>query len=512
MPARPPSFDGNTDWRNFHQTYRQTIKGTYDLHFPGLGANGVTVLADLQETARQIQDVIGFARQRGETIRAVGSRWSLSKAPATDGYAVNTNRLRGWMKVGPASLHAGYPGTADARTGLFLFQCGNTVADVNEVIEDRRHRRALFTSGAANGQTLVGATATGTHGSALEFGALHDHIVAIHLVVNQTTQYWLERHSRPVLVDQFADRLGATLVRDDALFNAAVMSFGSFGIIAAVVIETAPRYLLKTEAEVVPLDEAMWRAIGRLDFSAHSFFSGKPRPYFFQAVINPHNREVLASANYASPAPSHYLPRYGLRQDGSAIGPGFDTLSLVGRVLQAFPGLVPPFAQIAASQLFDMDPIDGTPGEVFGYKAPQLHVASGSIAVDLADARRSLEALIALNAEIGPVALVFGCRYVKRSPALLAFNRFATGLMISIDGIDNAASRNFFARAADRMEALGIRFTQHWGKTNHFTPQRLRNAYGSNVQAWLDARTRVMSSSQDRRMFDNDYIRERGLA
>lgn len=512
MAPRQPSFDNNTTWRNFHQTYRRDVKGSFDFHFPWLGAGGRTTLDDLLETTRQFQTLIARARREGVRVRAVGSRWSLSEAPTTDGWAFNTNRLRGWMRVGPRSLHPRYPGSSDQRTGLFLFQCGNTVADVNEIIEHPRQQRALFTSGAANGQTIVGATASGTHGSALDYGALHDHIVAIHLIVNGRTHYWIERETYPVMTDGFAGSLGAVLRRDDNLFNAAVMSFGSFGIIESVIIETVPRYLLETSSGIAPLDEAMWQAIGALDFSAHPFFQGRGRPYFFQAVINPNNQEVLINANYQRAAPEDYVPSYGLQQRDDAIGPGFDTLSLLGKILRAFPELIPPFATIAAGQLFDIDPPDGTPGEVYGYKAPQLHVASGSIAVDLGDARRALEALIDLYRQTGPVPLALGCRYVKRSPALLAFNRFPVGLMVSIDGIDNAASRAYFAAAADRMDAEGIPFTQHWGKSNHYTPQRVRNAYGASVDEWLSARRQILPDDGDRRTFDNDYIQERGLA
>jgi hypothetical protein len=86
------------------------------------------------------------------------------------------------------------------------------------------------------------------------------------------------------------------------------------------------------------------------------------------------------------------------------------------------------------------------------------------------------------------------------------------GLMISIDGVDSAISRAFFAAAADRVEAAGIAFTQHWGKTNAYTPQRVTKAYGANVQKWLDARRKLIPAAADRALFDNDYIRERGLA
>ena len=510
MPQQP-IFDPTKKWQNFHQTYLQIVEGTWDLHLSRLSADGATSIEDLKETTRQVQGLIADARKQGLPLRAVGSRWSLSKAPTTSGCALNTNRLRGRMKVAGADLDPAYPGTDDQKAGLYLFQCGNTVADVNKTIESKGQKRALFTSGAANGQTIVGATACGTHGSALDFGALHDHIVALHLIATGDKHYWIERKSRPVMKKAWADRLGAELKRDDELFNAAVVSIGSFGVIQAVVIETVPRYLLETNPTTVKLDENLWRAIGALDFSAHPVFK-KGRPYFFQAVINPSNDEVLISANYKKDCPPDYVPSYGLTQAEGALGPGFDSLSLAGVILDRFKGLIPRFGKAAAASLFDTKPRTGTPGEIYGYKAPQLHVASGSIAVALADARRTLEALIQLYKDIGPVPLVLGCRYVRKSPALLAFNRFDIGLMISIDGIDSANSRAFFAAAADRLEAQGIAYTQHWGKSNAYTPARVKAAYGGNVDKWLAARRRVLPTAADRAVFDNAYAAERGLA
>jgi hypothetical protein len=511
--AQQPIFDPVKKWQNFHQTYLQINEGTWDLHPPRLGPGPATTLEDLKETTRQFQALIAEARGKGLPVRAVGSRWSLSKAPTTSGWSLNTNRLRGRMKVSPGDVDAAYPGTADQKSGLYLFQCGNTVADVNKVIESTAQGRALFTSGAANGQTIVGATSCGTHGSALDFGALHDHIVALHLIATEDSHYWIERKSRPVMAKAWVDRLGATLMRDDdELFNAAVVSFGSFGIIQAVLIETAPRYLLETNPTTVKLDENLWKAIGALDFTAHPMFAAKGRPYFFQAVINPSNDEVLISANYRKDCPADYAPTYGLVQKDGALGPGFDSLSLAGVILDHFKGLIPRFGKAAAAQLFDTKARTGTPGEIYGYKAPQLHVASGSIAVALPDARRTLEALIQLYKEIGPVPLVLGCRYTRKTPALLAFNRFDVGLMISIDGIDSAHSRAFFAGAADRLEALGIAYTQHWGKSNAYTPERVKAAYGANVDKWRAARRRVLPAQADRTLFDNAYIAERGLA
>lgn len=511
--ALQPTFDANTTWKNFHQSYTQANAGTWDLHFPDTSPPRTTI-ADLVESTRQIQSLIEQARKKpGMTLRAQGSRWSLSHAPATEGWAVNTNRLIGKLKIDPADLHPAYPGSADQKAGLYLFQCGNSVADVNRTLEAKSQGRALFTSGAANGQTIVGATSCGTHGSALGHGALHDHIVAIHLVPTATEHFWIERKSRPVMAKQWIAKLGATERRDDDdLFNAALVAFGSFGIIESIVIESVPRYQLKTHPGTAKLDEQLWKVLGALDFSAHDFFKAAGKPYFFQAVINPPTDEVLLMANYWQECDAGYVPTYALTQDPKAIGPGFDALSTVGVILDAFKGVIPAFSKLAAKQLFDTSVKTGTPGQIYGFKPPLLHVASGSIAVGLGDARKTLEALIALYKEIGPVPLVFGCRYVWKSPALLAFNKFDVGLMISLDGVDSKGTRGFFTAAADRLEALGINFTQHWGKVNNYTRARIDKAYGGNVAKWLKARRQVLPDAKDRALFDNPYIEERGLA
>jgi hypothetical protein len=511
MAAPQPSFNPAKQlWENFHKSYKQKFVGEWDVFMPQQ-ATGLTV-ADLQETTAQFQKLIAEARKQGLKARAIGSSWSLSHAPATGGWTFNTNRLRGRLKVPAADVDPAYPGSADQKAGLYLFQCGNTVADVNDVLENDGQKRALFTSGAANGQTIVGATSCGTHGSALEFGALHDHIVAIHLIASGNSHFWIERKSRPVMSAAWVKSLGATLKRDDDdLFNAAVVSFGSFGVIGAVVLETVPRYLLETRPATASLDEALWKVIGALDFSAHPLFkTGKP--YFFQAVINPSTSEVLIMANYRKDGPASYQPNYDLISDPKSVGPGFDALSVVGVIFDKVKKVIPAFSKLAAKQLFDTKAKSGTPGEIYGFKPPLLHVASGSIAVALADARKTLEALIALYKEIGPVPLVLGCRYVRKTPALLAFNKFDIGLMISLDGVDGENTRKFFAAAADRLEALGIDFTQHWGKVNGYTKARVLKAYGANVGKWLKARRTVLPDAGDRTLFDNGYIEERGLA
>ena len=96
--------------------------------------------------------------------------------------------------------------------------------------------------------------------------------------------------------------------------------------------------------------------------------------------------------------------------------------------------------------------------------------------------------------------------------ALIAFNRFDTTLVVNIDGLDNQRTRAYFQAAAERLEAEGIPFTQHWGKVNAYTPERVKRAYGANADRWVAARKRILPDVQDRSLFENDYLRGLGLA
>ena len=68
-----------------------------------------------------------------------------------------------------------------------------------------------------------------------------DFVVGLHIATGSGRTLWIEKASKPVLNEEFATKIGAKLIRDDEIFNAAVVSFGTFGIIAAVAVETATR-------------------------------------------------------------------------------------------------------------------------------------------------------------------------------------------------------------------------------------------------------------------------------
>lgn len=518
-------------WKNWHQTHEGPLQEIAEIWYPtdmppygGPTINRCTV---------QIQRAIKMAKDRGMEARAVGRNWSLSRAPMTGGMAIDTARLAGMKPLAENQLDPAYPGDRHEANALWLVQCGTYISELNRMIESDQYKRCLPTSGAANGQTIVGATQTGTHGSALSSGALHDHIIALHLIADENKQYWIERASEPVLKLSLPNTLNAELIRDDDIFNAVVMGMGAFGLIQNVVIRTRPRFLLKsyTNGEDIPkagpgetqqqpqplfLDADMRNLIATLDFNAHPVLRPPPgmgQPYFFQPIIDPNSGgtlpEVLVTQMYELPWDSGHQISYGL--DQQSFGPGYDVISVIGRLLDIFQFGVPFFAQIARGALFDPASKTGTWGQMFGYKTPRTKVASGTVAVPLDRALETIDLLIGLNRQHGPVPLVFGCRYVKKSDALLAFNKWDTGFVVSIDGVWNQSSLDFFDLIPDAMESAHIPYSQHWGKTNGYTPSRVANIYGNALNKWKAARQRLQPDRQIRDMFTNAYLRERGL-
>lgn len=531
MPQHQEAFtreNVGAKWENWHETIPDTVTGPIrtawidSINPPS--QNRTTYSAEAVKTCTaRIQQSIRDAMDAGLECRAVGRRWSLSDAPVTRGAMIDLWRLKGKRLVRKSQVDSSYKGDEATRKTLCLFQAGNYISEINSWLENDVQKLMMRTTGAANGQTIAGALSTGTHGSVLGMGALHDQVVGLHIITgpNPGDQVWLERESYPVLKRSVVEAYGSKLKRDDDIFNAALVSFGAFGVIHNVVMETQPRFLLdafntdedRDDARLI-LDDDMRDRIGKLDFSVARLNppgrSGDP--LFYQAIINPNSNppQVLQTHIYRKDWPEGYTPDYRIRED--TFGPGYDFISVAGRVLNVAEFLVPLFANLVASNMFQLGPNEGSWGEIFGHKVQRSKVASGTVAVDIADALDAIDALIELNAEIGPIPVVYGCRYVDKTKALLGFNKWPRTFVVSIDGLYNEDSVKMFNRLAGKMEQKGIEFTQHWGKSNAYDKDRVRDLYGAaNVQKWRDARAELMPDPVVRAMFENDLMRRCGL-
>lgn len=105
------------------------------------------------------------------------------------------------------------------------------------------------------GQGIVGATATGTHGSGLTIPPLASMIRSVHLVsaqfdiTGQPIQYRIEPTAG--ITDPKLHSAHVVLIQEDNAFNAVITGLGAFGVVYSVTLETVPFYWITETRQMV---------------------------------------------------------------------------------------------------------------------------------------------------------------------------------------------------------------------------------------------------------------------
>lgn len=500
----PVHFRPFTTWTNRHGNVEQPILGFYDLENRQQTND---IAGDFRAAALTMSMMIDAAASAGARLRGLGGMWSLSSCAAADGYLVNTRPLRMRSRLPEQMVSSAYRGSF---RDLLLVQCGVSIQKLNDDL--REMGRSLKTSGASNGQTIVGAMSTGTHGSRYAFGSIQDYCVALHIAVGGGRHIWLERASYPVSSSLFISRLGATLVRDDAAFDAALVSFGSMGFIHAVVIETEPLYLLEMYRHRHPIDGALRRALTALDLSGLRLPFPGEAPLHFDVIVNPHDTDggAYVTTMYRRPGDTPYTPP----QRGAAKhGPGDDVLTTIGTIADLLPGPTPLIINTLAKELYPTmeRPVWGTHGEIFSAIDVSKGATSTEIGVSIEDTADALEVVLAAQRAAGPFAGLIALRFVRGSAATLAFTRFPMTCTIELPGAETRDTLRFFDATFEALEREGIPHTFHWGQVGNYSPEKVLAMYGSaRVESWKGARAFLLDAPA-RAVFTNEFLSLCGL-
>ena len=502
MPLQPTIQTTNLkELSNRHGTFRHSINNLFNI------ANGDTgiLVNDYNATTAAIQQLLGRALRENKTVRCLGSNWSWTRIGFTNDWIIHTKRLNILKRILPAEVFPSYPFVPD---GLVFAQCGCTIQELSR--ELRVLGRALKTSGASNGQTIAGAISTGTHGSAMDFGATPDFVVGLHIIVSPEKHIYLERATRPVVSNLFAQKIGAVLLRDDEIFNAALVSFGSFGFIHGVMMETEPLYLLNAYRMRAGLDMVKTLA-SSLDFRGNNFLPFREeRPFHFQFLINPYDTAngAYLTAMYKRPYRNDY-PR--IVQDFTKAGPGEDMPIFLGRITNTLPVLTHLVVNTLIKNAYaPFSDVWGTLNEIFYNTDMQGRVLSAAIGIPAEHTARLADLLLDLNKKKGPFVGVFAFRFVKKSKALLGFTKFEHTCVAEFDSVESPATRNFYEAIWQAVEAAGIPFTFHWGKINSLDAAGLRKKYGADRDRWISARQKLLSAPMQR-VFTNETMVNWGL-
>ncbi len=509
-------------WDTFHNNGPFPTKVLYET-FPEKADNMPSVIDRYNDAAKEIQRLIKIALDNNEGFRAYGSAWSMSHV-AHQKDNMHFNAAMNLKKAITADeLHENNNLLPE---NLFLFECGNIIKEINGFL--LKNGKSLKTTGASNGQTIAGCIATGVHGSAMDVGAIQDSVVGINLIIGDGEDdiVYLERHTKPVLNDVFANRFKARIIRNDGLFNAALVSLGAFGFIHGVVMEAEDRFLLSRYVKKMNRDKALHLA-ETLDFENSDFkvegetdANGKPnRPFHYKIFINPYvddteyMMEVIYKKAYQSgypdPVPKIKTSIYR------------DLILLFISIAEKFKKDIPALIKFLQSAVLPPEnlQVTGTIGEIFwdaGYQGPAYACAVG---IDHKDSPKALELLTKLAREEGPIPGIYAMRFVKQSAATLAFTKFPVTCMLEIDGLiwnpktDKLISlQEFCTRIIEVLQANNIPFTQHWGKNSDWSfPGLIPHMYGNKAQEWKEYRSALLRK-ETAAIFSNKFLEDIGLS
>ncbi|GAB1855210.1 hypothetical protein MHTCC0001_00430 [Flavobacteriaceae bacterium MHTCC 0001] len=504
-----------TQWDTLHKNGPFDLKLLLKTELAG-NANNNNAIALYNDASDEIRRLIGEAVANGEGFRAYGSRWSMSNiAHQKDRMHINT-----FMNIDiPVSDTDMHTNTTYANENVFFFQCGNTISEISQALA--RYGKSLKTSGASNGQTIAGCISTGVHGSGLDIGSVQDYVIGLNLIIGDKPEdvVYIERASRPVLNDAFAAKLNSRVIRDDKLFNVALVGLGAFGFIHGVVLEAENRFLLKRYVRKIDKNIALDLA-NTMDFSNSNFkideevdANNKPlRPWHYKVFINPYVNdtqyvvEAIYKKDYATPYPDPFTK---IQQSIYT-----DLIYLLIKISEKYPKTIPFFIKRLEKQILpevDEQTI-GTLYETFWnakYKGPAFAFSFG---VDHSNSSKALEALVKLTKDKGPIPGIYAMRFVKQSEATLAFTKFPITCMIEIDGIQWKGTsklpsmEKFSELMIDTLKAKNIDFTIHWGKNAQWDyPNLCEHMFGDKVDDWKSEREKLLRPEM-LRVFSNTFL------
>ncbi|MFH5883219.1 FAD-linked oxidase [Halalkalibaculum sp. DA3122] len=476
-----------------------------------------------KDAAGEVQRLIRETAEAGEGFRAYGSRWSLSNI------AHHRDRMHynGYMNLHlPLAGEDYHPQTGYDPSDLFFFECGNTIKELSQTLSS--HGKSLKTSGASNGQTIAGSVSTGVHGSAIDVGSIQDYVVGLNLIIGPEPDdiIYLERHTRPALSNTFADKIGARVIRNDKLFNAALVGLGGFGFIHGVTIEAEDKFLLRRHVVKVDKDVALELA-DSMDFRNSEFKiegetdeEGNPlRPYHYKVFMNPYNdeEEYVVEAIYKKPYEVPYPDPFPVVQKSVYR----ELIYLFVKIAEDLPNIIPKLIkQLNDVVLPSVDQTTiGTHAELFWDSQYQGPAFACSFGVDHRNSSKAWEVLAKVAREEGPFPGLFAMRFVKQSEAMLAFTKFPITCMIEIDGVlweksDKLPSLTEFSRMMiEALQENDIPFTLHWGKNADWGyPNLVNHMYGTDVvNKWKELRSALLSPEMAR-VFSNDFMDTTGLS
>lgn len=490
-------------WNNFHSSVEQIVEEVYVPQ----NIDKVNYINRYNAMSDKITQIASNSISNGKTIRACGGKWSLSPIAFDRQTIIETDQLN--LKWNPSDDDVNFDVVDDAQNLLFA-QCGCKIESLNIYL--RKMKKSLSTCGASNGQTIAGAISCGTHGAALDFGSIHDSVVGLHIITNENKSFYIQRLTRRVMKESFVQGIQATLIEDDALFYAALVSMGSFGFIHGVMLEVEDWFYLKNYSIDMDVDQAN-ELMTTLDFENSAFQMNDRegvRPYHFKLHFNPYqiNQAAKVEILYKEVGPESYQrPKLS---DGTTYHK--DMMSIIAKISDKLPLVDAVAAHFVINNIFKEE-IKGKKAllmDTFGDTSTQGKTYSVGIGIDHKDSVKGIQALREIISANNSIPAIFAVRFVKQSKALMAFTRFPITCVLEIDAVRSDKLIRFTKQIPSKFREKGIPFTFHWGKNNPLDKDMVLEIYGNDFVEWQKQKSKIMNSPESA-AWASDYARQLGL-
>lgn len=503
--------NGPRKWNNVHVTMRLNLEDLIDIDNSNAQGHALDKYETLNQASKDINDLIKEARAKKKRIRAIGSAWALSNIQVTDHWLLNTKMLNKCFEADQDAFHDFYP--ADKKPFLVIAQCGISIAELNVYLElpkDKNQvRRSLRTSGIGAGQTIVGAVSGNTHGSAVNFGALAEFVVAIQICNGTDKPVWVERKEYPVMSQQFADKINSKLVQDSDIFHSALVGFGAFGVITAYAIETEPIYHIKFpkirevgQSELLDIlgDPGYYSKLRHLEFVFN--------PYYEDGFHLIEGTQVPFEEGHPTPKTLWILP------NKLGYAPG----DLTTKFLLKFPFVS---GKKKTSILFKeylknavLSEVRGTSGQLYTASITYLEgYNETAFAVSTNDAQKTLEIARQATKE-SKLPLVWQARVVHPGKSLFGFtNHYPKAIVFEFGIVNTPVYPQFEEFLINKLRQAGIRYTLHWSKNAIVNRQRLEEMYGKeSISTWIRSRHALFNYQNDLMdVFNNTHLKQAEL-
>ncbi|MFD0775369.1 D-arabinono-1,4-lactone oxidase, partial [Streptomonospora algeriensis] len=207
---------------------------------------------------------------------------------------------------------------ADAAAGTVTVEAGMPLCDLNEALHARG--LALANMGDIAVQTAAGAVQTGTHGTGRDSGGLADQVCAMELVLADGSV------------------VECSPERESALFAAARVGLGAFGVVTALTLRVRPAFLLRAREEPMRLEEVLERLPELRAGNEH-----------FEFFWFPHTGRTNTKRNNRVDGPAEPLsPLRAWLDDDFLSNTAFEAANRLGRRV---PAAIPAINQVSARAL-----------------------------------------------------------------------------------------------------------------------------------------------------------------